>query len=737
MQKLSESGSCAAWAPDSKRLAYGHDGDGGIWITDLDGKNKMQLVSEGKDPSWSPDGRMIAYVLQKEDEDIWLVQADGSGEPEHLVKGMYPHWTADGKELIYFSPEAQALYAINCTNKETRRIFSVEYEYSVLSPDGKRVAYVPYGGLWVASVDNPEEKVCLSPMKTMLLLAWSTDGRYIVYGGFLYNVLGMWVVPTDSSQSARRIHPLATKPAWSPDGKLIAYDDGIRANSGIALMDAAEAMAQASTLEEVIDQMKKKVQSAGARSIDHYRLGEFLAWTGRYKEANEAFNKSSELGRWGAIFKQQVVERAEKQEDTGPAEEKKVITVKVINEQQQPVEGASIKLTGLRPINSLGSEHGIRGEDPGRFVTDSSGTAEVKYPGYVYERVETGAICFDVSHSDYADTHVTSYKIDGGEGPIVMSVGAELLAIALLDGETVSEFAVRGTHSEFKSQVKEGTDGRSVEKIKEGNYPIYFSYTDPDGGRYYSDVKILEAKTGMSHQIEMTLYPAISLKGVLDPSVPRPIKNGEVKVDMINEKRMEETERGRRHKENPATVNRWFEAEINEDGSFLLPELPKGYGEIIAICDGFVSTIDRDKPTYLQNQHFDLQLDGQEIVVKMEPAATFSGKVVDAEGRAVAGVEVVLWPNVFWGSASSQVFMNWNYSATTDDKGEFSVVNLPVQHEESYTVRGADYELAVQPVENQPLRRQQRVKLSPGEETYQEIQVAPRGQTQIEAFRTE
>ena len=68
MQQISKSGSCAAWAPDSKRLVYGHDGDGGIWIADVDGKGRTQLVSEGKDPSWSPDGRMIAYISQKEDE---------------------------------------------------------------------------------------------------------------------------------------------------------------------------------------------------------------------------------------------------------------------------------------------------------------------------------------------------------------------------------------------------------------------------------------------------------------------------------------------------------------------------------------------------------------------------------------------------------------------------------------------------------------------------------------------
>lgn len=440
--------------------------------------------------------------------------------------------------------------------------------------------------------------------------------------------------------------------------------------------------------------------------------------------------------------------------------EKRIVAIRVVDNQQQAIQGAVIRLDGLRPINSLGSHHGLRDASDVEFMTDSTGIAQVAYPRYVYERVETGAISFHLSHPDYAEMRVTSYKIDGSEGPVVISPGAELVAVALLDGAPVKEFKVLLESSEFKRQIKEGTDGRLIRGIKEETYPIYFSYIDGTGREYYSAVEIFEAKAGMSHQIELPLYPALSLKGILDPSIPRPIKNGRVQVNMINETKSME---GRVDPTKAASVHRTFTADVNTDGSFLFPQLPRGYGEIIAICDGFVSKIDRSKDdSYFQNQHFDLQSDEQEIVVEMEPTATFSGKVVNADGQAIGGVKVVFSPNVFWGNFISQLFMGPPYkdiqrelksrdltevpmdklqelmlrytpSATTDAKGEFSVVNLPGHRRESYIVWSANYELPIETVENRPPRREREVDLRPDEEIYEVIQIVPKGQEQIEA----
>src|SRR5882762_7708438 len=55
-----------SWSPDGKRLAYQRDYNGSaIYIADADGKNQHRLSpTPGFDatPSWSPDGKQIIYT---------------------------------------------------------------------------------------------------------------------------------------------------------------------------------------------------------------------------------------------------------------------------------------------------------------------------------------------------------------------------------------------------------------------------------------------------------------------------------------------------------------------------------------------------------------------------------------------------------------------------------------------------------------------------------------------------
>ena len=56
-----------------------------IWLADADGLNVTRLTRgpgrQQGSPSWSPDGRVIAFDSQAEDgrKDIWTIGADGSG----------------------------------------------------------------------------------------------------------------------------------------------------------------------------------------------------------------------------------------------------------------------------------------------------------------------------------------------------------------------------------------------------------------------------------------------------------------------------------------------------------------------------------------------------------------------------------------------------------------------------------------------------------------------------------
>jgi Tol biopolymer transport system component len=44
-------------------------------------------------PSWSPDGKRIAYGLSSPNGDsIWIVGVDGDGDHKAILKASYPAW---------------------------------------------------------------------------------------------------------------------------------------------------------------------------------------------------------------------------------------------------------------------------------------------------------------------------------------------------------------------------------------------------------------------------------------------------------------------------------------------------------------------------------------------------------------------------------------------------------------------------------------------------------------------
>ncbi|WNG34770.1 hypothetical protein F0U61_14760 [Archangium violaceum] len=157
------------------------------------------------EPRASPDGKLVAFTfggnsLQK---GTFVYTRDGTRRA--AFPGLFsPTWLPDGRLLMsgswssprsiattVITPNAAGLYLSDATLTTTRRIDPrlndpVALQPSV-SPDGKQVAFVLSGHLWVMGLDGSALRQVTTGTKQESYPVWSPDGAWIAvvaYGAF-------------------------------------------------------------------------------------------------------------------------------------------------------------------------------------------------------------------------------------------------------------------------------------------------------------------------------------------------------------------------------------------------------------------------------------------------------------------------------------------------------------------------------------------------------------------------
>ncbi len=76
--------------------------DGQLWVMRVGGSARQVTTAGGTAPSWSPDGRQLAFAR---DSGIWTARADGSGQ-RRLARGSgtSPAWSPDGAYIAFVRP---------------------------------------------------------------------------------------------------------------------------------------------------------------------------------------------------------------------------------------------------------------------------------------------------------------------------------------------------------------------------------------------------------------------------------------------------------------------------------------------------------------------------------------------------------------------------------------------------------------------------------------------------------
>jgi WD40 repeat protein len=231
--KLVQAGWKSSWSPDGRQLVHGTGQGGGLEVLDLRTRQTTFLIANAKDPAWSPDGRWIAFIREESynqylTEEVWVVPAKG-GEPRRVVAGGFPSWSADGRRLFVHSRRDNQILAVNPSEPTSQpAIFFTNTPswYFSVSSDETRVAFGCGGRLDIrARATGQTVAAWPTPTDRGLLPAWSPDGRLVAFGGFDDSRLGLWVFEVATGRARAVLEGNYTMPAWNRDGRWLAFDE--------------------------------------------------------------------------------------------------------------------------------------------------------------------------------------------------------------------------------------------------------------------------------------------------------------------------------------------------------------------------------------------------------------------------------------------------------------------------------------------------------------------------------
>jgi len=231
-------GTSPTWSPDGRLIAY-QGSDYNIWVMLSDGTGKRQLIDDiyrDEQPVFSPDGKLLAYVSERGGrQELWIMERSGE-ERRQMTAGTgwkhSPTWSPDGKRLAFIiSPERNGEGDIWVTNLNTGEMRQVTTDGGIRSVSWNHVD----GGLAYLSIKDGSYDIHLLDPSTGLnellwedtywkgQLTWSPDGKSIAFVSYRDENYDIWILKNGDLDQVTSKDSWQVSPAWSPDGTGIAY----------------------------------------------------------------------------------------------------------------------------------------------------------------------------------------------------------------------------------------------------------------------------------------------------------------------------------------------------------------------------------------------------------------------------------------------------------------------------------------------------------------------------------
>jgi dipeptidyl aminopeptidase/acylaminoacyl peptidase len=235
------------WSPDGKYLAFLSSRNAGksqVWLLNRLGGEAVRLtetVQGVNDFEWSPDSTRLVLILQDpKPEDAEAAKEKDKDKPAPKPKTPPPividRLQFKQDTVGYLDRRRDHLYVFDVASKKTTQVTSGDFDDNepAWSPDGKSLAFTSNRStpdpdrnyntdIWVVAADNDDKGTHLTQVTTNLGAdrspAWSPDGKWIAF-----------VSQTDVKAMIYATHHLAIAPSTGGEQKVLtlAFDRSVR-----------------------------------------------------------------------------------------------------------------------------------------------------------------------------------------------------------------------------------------------------------------------------------------------------------------------------------------------------------------------------------------------------------------------------------------------------------------------------------------------------------------------------